>query len=173
MREMQVHISAAAHCWSSRTEKPNSRGVEKYTGYATRSENARNPERMSHGRVARKRYKSIDHRGPVEVLGQGLMTGHQNKSPAPKNIASSRVCQGADWTHSVNSAGICHATRVNADKAQHSAGLVTIRASRRGTHRCNTRRRERRVSGGIPIQKTRTGSPKRINARATVIRSRS
>src|SRR5260370_25465453 len=173
MRVIQVHISAAAQCRSSSTEKPNSRGVEKSPGYGTRTENARNPERMSHGRVARKRYKSIDHRGPVEVLGQGLMTGHQNKSPAPKNIASSSVCQVADWTPSVNSAGICHTTRVNADKAQHSAGLVTIRASRRGTDRCNTRRRERRASGGIPIQKTRTGSPKRINARATVIRSRS
>src|SRR4029077_13390190 len=163
MSVTQVHISAAAHCWSSRPEKPNSRGVEKYTGYATRSEKTRNPERMSHGRVARKRYTSIDQRGPVEVLGQGWITGHQNKSPAPKNIACSSVCQVADRTPSVNSAGICHTTRVNAERAQHSSGLVTIVANRRGGDRRNTRRRERRANGRIPIQKTRTGSPNRIN----------
>src|SRR4029077_15754029 len=104
MSVTQVHISAAAHCWSSRTEKPNRRGVEKYTGYATRSEKARNPERMSHGRVARKRYKSIDQRGPVEALGQGWITGHQNKSPAEKNDICSTICQPSDRMPSVNNA---------------------------------------------------------------------
>src|SRR6266446_2430052 len=146
--------------------------METYTGYTTRSEKTRNPERMSHGKVARKRYKSIDHRGPAEPLGQGWITGHQNKSPAPKNIACSTVCQVADRTPSVNSAGICQTTRVNAERVQHSAGLVTIRANRRRGDRQNTRRRERRTNGGIPIQKTRTGSPKRINAGATVISKR-
>src|SRR4029077_11777343 len=109
MSVTQVHISAAAHCWSSRPEKPNSRGVEKYTGYATRSEKARNPERMSHGRVARKRYKSIPPRGSVEALGQGWITGHQNKSPAAKNSICSTTCQLADRMPSANNAGRCQA----------------------------------------------------------------
>src|SRR5579863_755603 len=34
----QVHMSAAAHCWSSRTESSEWRGVQRYIGYATRSE---------------------------------------------------------------------------------------------------------------------------------------
>src|SRR5215467_216053 len=59
----QVHINAAAHCWSSSGERPACRGVHTYMGYATRSEKTSKPERTSHGSVAAKRYKSIDHRG--------------------------------------------------------------------------------------------------------------
>src|SRR5260370_38877477 len=126
MRVIQVHISAAAQCRSSSTEKPNSRGVEKYTGYATRSEKTRNPERTSQGRVARKRYKSIDHRGPVEVLGHGWITGHQNKSPVPKNITCSTECPISDRTPSANNVGTCQAIRVSAEAVQHSTTFVTI-----------------------------------------------
>src|SRR6266446_3454648 len=146
--------------------------METYTGYTTRSEKTRKPERMSHGRVARKRYKSIDHRGPAEALGQGWITGHQNKSPAAKNIICSTTCQLSDRMPSVNSAGICHTTRVNAETVQQSAGLVTIRANRRRGGRRNTRRKTRCAINGIPIQETCTGSPKRINAGATVISRR-
>src|SRR5580692_9496829 len=59
----QVHINAAAHCWSSRGERPPIGGIDRYIGYATRSEKTSRPERTSHGSVARKRYRSIDHRG--------------------------------------------------------------------------------------------------------------
>src|SRR6267143_364470 len=172
MRVMQVHISAAAHCSSSRTEKPNSRGVEKYTGYATRSENARNPERMSHGRVARKRYKSNDHRGPVEVLGQGWITGHQNKSPVPKNIACSTVCPISDRTPSANNVGTCQAIRVSAEAVQHSTGFVTIRASRWAIGLCHTRPSVLRANSGVMPQNIFMGSPNRIKGGAKVISSR-
>src|ERR1700756_5987681 len=111
-------------------EKPNNRGVEKYNGYATRSEKTRNPERMAHGKVARKRYKSIHHRGPVEALGQGWITGHQNKSPAEKNNISSAICQLSERMPSTNKAGRCQARRVIAEKVQHSTGFVAIRANR-------------------------------------------
>jgi len=45
--------------------------MEKYTGYATLSEKTRNPERMSHGNVARNRYKRTDQFAHVETLGHG------------------------------------------------------------------------------------------------------
>src|SRR5215472_5249656 len=67
----QVHINAAAHCWSSRGERPACSGVHRYMGYATRSEKTSKPERTSHGSVAAKRYKSIDHRGHRGTDGQG------------------------------------------------------------------------------------------------------
>src|SRR5579863_5726962 len=50
-----VHIKAAAHCWSSRGDRPPFRGVQRYMGYATRSEKTSKPESTSHGSVARKR----------------------------------------------------------------------------------------------------------------------
>src|SRR5260370_25651799 len=94
--------------------------METYTGYATRSEKTRNPERMSHGRVARKRYKSSDHRGPVEAVGHGRITGHQNQSPGPENISCSTVCPISNRTPSANSLGTCHALTVRAGGGQAS-----------------------------------------------------
>src|SRR5262249_52067188 len=96
--------------------------MEKYRGYATRSENTRNPERKSHGNVARKRYRRIDHCGPVETLGQGRTTGHQKRNPAAKNDACSRECHVAECIPSVNSAGTCHPRSVSAETIQHNAG---------------------------------------------------
>src|SRR5579863_7336175 len=46
----QVHMSAAAHCWSARTESPEWCGVQRYTGYATRSEKTSMPDRTSQGK---------------------------------------------------------------------------------------------------------------------------
>src|ERR1700675_2758681 len=77
----QVHINAAAHCWSSRGERPPIRGIYRYIRYATRSEKTSKPERTSHGSVARKRYRSIGHRGHRATDGQGWMTGHQKRRP--------------------------------------------------------------------------------------------
>ena len=151
---------------------PSSRGVEKDTGYATRSEKARNPERMSHGRVARKRYRSIDHRDSVDGLGQGRITGHQNRMPAEKNDICSTICQASERIPSANNAGRCQTRRVIAEKVQQNTGLVIDRANRRRGDRRSARRKTRRPNAGIPIHKTRMGSPKRINAGAMVMSKR-
>src|ERR1700752_813252 len=87
-------------------EKPKCRGMEKYTGYATRSEKTRNPERMSHGNVAKKRYKMIDRSG-LKALGQGRTAGHQNRRPVARKDACSTRCHD-DCIPTVNSAGTCH-----------------------------------------------------------------
>src|SRR5580704_11248468 len=104
--------------------------MERYTGYATLSEKTRNPERMSHGKVPRKRYKRVDHCGPIALLGQAWTTGHQKKSPASKNDARSTECHTAECIPSMNNAGTCHAMSVNAETVQHNAGRVTVRANR-------------------------------------------
>jgi len=56
--------------------------------------------------------------------------------------------------------------------AQHSAGLVKRCANRRTGDRQNTRRKASRAKDGVPIQKLRKGSARRINAGATVMRRR-
>src|SRR5262249_53317923 len=104
--------------------------MEKYKGYATRSENTRNPERRSHGNVARKRYKRVDHCGSVETPGQGRITGSQKRNPAPKNDACSTECHTSECIPSANSAGMCHPMSVRAETVQHSAGRVSFRANR-------------------------------------------
>ena len=39
---------------------------------------------MSHGSVARKRYKASDHRGDFVTYGEDCTRGHQNKKPAAR-----------------------------------------------------------------------------------------
>src|SRR4030095_14464346 len=100
--------------------------MEKYTGYATRSENTRNPESRSQGNVARKRYKRVDHCGQAETLGQGRTTGHQKKNPAPKNDACATACHSSECIPNVNSAGTCHPRSVSAETVQHRVALQQI-----------------------------------------------
>src|SRR5215467_1367687 len=104
--------------------------MKKYTGYATRSENTKNPDRMSQGNVARKRYKRVDHCAHVETLGQGRITGHQKRKPATKNETCSRACKTSECIPSVNSTGTCHPRSVKAETVQHSAGRETLCAIR-------------------------------------------
>src|SRR6516162_8342258 len=146
--------------------------MEKYKGYATRSENTRNPERMSHGKVARKRYKRVDHCAQVEALGQGRITGIQKRKPATKNDACSRACQASECIPSVNNAGTCHPKSVNAEAVQHNAGRESLCANR-----CTNGSRKRGPSTafanrGNPCQKANRGSPSKIKAGANVISSR-
>jgi len=113
---------------------------------------------MSHGRVARKRYKSIDHRGPVEELGQGLNNGPPEKeSGAKKHCLFDRVPGGRAYAQRKH-CGICHTTRVNAETVQHTAvlsPLVQIGAPVVAKYAT----RERRANCRIPIQKIRTVHP--------------
>src|SRR5580693_4279865 len=119
---MQVHINAPAHCWSSRAEKPNKRGEDRNTGYTTRSQKTRKPERISHGKVARNRYKSRDDSGHCKLFGHGRMTGNQNRTPATRKDACSVPCHACDRRPSINTEGICHTTNVPAAASQQSTG---------------------------------------------------
>src|SRR6266481_974425 len=133
--------------------------MEKYTGYATRSENTRNPERMSHGNVARKRYKRIDQRGKLVTLGQGRITGHQKRNPATKNDACSRPCHASDCRPSVNSTDTCHPIRVSVETAQHKAGWESTRANCRINGRCSSGPSTACPYRGNPCQRANIGSP--------------
>lgn len=127
---------------------------------------------MSHGRVARKRYKRVDHRGPVDAVGQGWITGHQNRRPAPRNVICSTVCKISKWTQSVNSTGRCHATRVNVETIKHRAGVVTVRVTWCTSGCRDMLPRTLRASRGITCQNIFIGSPNRSNGGAKVIRSK-
>src|SRR5580692_8658547 len=119
---MQVHINAPAHCWSSRAEKPNKRGEDRNTGYTTRSQKTRKPERISHGKVARNRYRSVDDSGHFEVLAEGRTTGHQNSSPEARKHDCSTECHTCDRRPNINTEGRCHTTNVLAPANQQSTG---------------------------------------------------
>src|SRR4029077_9853873 len=146
--------------------------MEKYMGYATRSENTRNPERMSHGNVARKRYGRVHHCGAVEALGQGSTTGHQKRSPAPKKDACSIECHTSECIPNVNSVGTCHPMRVDAETIQHNTGWESVRPSLCANGRRNIGPSTIFPNRGNPCQKASRGSPSRINAGAKVISSR-
>src|SRR5580700_11298532 len=126
---MQVHINAPAHCWSSRAEKPNKRGEDRNTGYTTRSQNTRNPERISHGKVARNRYKSMDDSGHFQLCCSGRMTGDQNRRPVARKDACSTPCHVCDRKPSINTEGICHRTNVPAAANQQTTGCVSTLVS--------------------------------------------
>src|SRR5215475_15243053 len=146
--------------------------MEKYTEYATRSENIRNPERRSHGNVARKRYKRIDHCDQAETLGQGCTTGHQKRKPAPKNDACSTACHSSECIPNVNSDGTCQPRSVSAETIQHNSGRESARPKRCTDGRRNSGLSTFRADPGNRFQKHRRGSPKRIKAGAKVISSK-
>src|SRR6266704_4209849 len=146
--------------------------MEKYRGYTTRSENTRNPERMSHGNVARKRYKSVAHCGPIETPGQGRITGNQKRNPATKNDACSTECHACECIPNVNRAGTCQPMRVDAETIQHNAGRESAQPNRcangcRSMWSCKTC-----ANRGNPCHRASRGSPDRIKAGAKVISSK-
>jgi hypothetical protein len=73
---------------------------------------------MSHGKVAKKRYKTIDHRGERASFGQGWITGHQKRSPVAKKHAYSISCHRLDRMLNSNAAGTCHPIRAMAAASQ-------------------------------------------------------
>src|SRR5215469_2639059 len=146
--------------------------MEKYTGYATRSENTRNPDRMSQGNVARKRYKSVDHCGAVATLGQAGITGNQKRNPAPKNDACSMECHASECIPNVNNAGTCHPMRVDTETIQHNAGRESARTNRCANGRRNIWSRNTCPNRGKPYQNTSMGSHSKISAGAKVISKR-
>src|SRR5215813_11896452 len=97
----------------------------------TRSQNVKNAERASHGRVARNRYKGTDHWDPWDALGHGWITGHQNKSPASRKDALSASCHQAECSPSANSEGRCHAITVRTPANQQNTGLLMVVTIRR------------------------------------------
>jgi hypothetical protein len=96
--------------------------MERYIGYTILSENTSNPDSTSHGKVAKKRYKSIDHGGHLETLGQGWMTGHQKRRPVAKKAKCSVRCQAGDFIPKSSSAGTCHTTNAVAAANQQNNG---------------------------------------------------
>src|SRR5208282_1055805 len=109
---------------------PNGRGEVKYTAYTTRSQKTRNPERISHGKVARKRYKMIDHSDPFEPVGHGRITGHQKRTPDIRNDACSIPCHISDRSPSANNDGMCHPMSAQVAASQQSVGFTSIFPSR-------------------------------------------
>src|SRR6266853_638907 len=85
---------------------------------------------MSHGKVAKKRYKTMDHRGDRATFGQGCITDHQKRSPAPKKHAYSTSCHRLDRMPSSNGAGTCHPIRTIAAASQQKIGCPRTRPNR-------------------------------------------
>src|SRR5260370_3704191 len=127
---------------------------------------------MSHGNVAKKRYKRVDHCGPVETLGHGRTTGHQKRNPATKNDACSTECPVSECIAMVNNSGTCHPMSVNAETVQHKAGRESIRANRCTTGRRSNGPKVTFPNRGNPCQKASKGSPSKSSTGATVIRRR-
>src|SRR5882724_3104207 len=137
-----------------------------------RSENTRKPERMSHGKVARKRYRRIGQRDDALDEGQGYITGHQKRNPAPKNDACSNACSALECNAAVNTDGMCHATSVKAETVQHNVSRESACASRCIQRDWNSRPSASRATRGKPCHTASTGSPNRISAGANVISRR-
>src|ERR1700719_4401729 len=170
---MQVHISAPAHCWSSRTETAKWRCSEKYTGYTTRSQKTRNPERMSHGSVARKRYRRIDQLGRAETLGQGRTMGHQKRNPTTTKLTCSTTCHPSDCSPSVNAAGRCHPINAVVAANQQNIGCESTCPARCSlVHFNNGPRKDRTNRRGRPCNNGITGAPIKINGGAMLMSSR-
>jgi len=128
---------------------------------------------MSHGSVARKRYRRIDHRGHVGTLGQGWTTGHQKRNPAPRKHACSTACHPSDCNPSVNAAGTCHPTNAAAAASQQNAGCESTRPTRcTGGQRNSGPTTVCTNCRGKPCNNGITGAPTKIKGGASVMRSR-
>src|SRR5277367_3440250 len=77
---------------------------------------------MSHGNVAKNRYKSIDDSGHFQSFCEGSTTGHQKRSPLTRKDACSIPCHISDRNPSANTEGICHTTSVTLAAIQPTAG---------------------------------------------------
>src|ERR1700758_3231450 len=85
---------------------------------------------MSHGSVARKRYRRIGQSEPFDTPCPGLTTGHQNRRPLARNETCSIVCDSPDRIPSANKEGTCHPTSVAAAASQQTAGCAIALPSR-------------------------------------------
>src|ERR1700730_7794996 len=85
---------------------------------------------MSHGKVAKKRYKTVDHRGDSARPGQGWMTGHQKSRPVAKKDAYSNACHALERMAKSNGAGICHPMRAITAASQQKIGFPKARLNR-------------------------------------------
>src|ERR1700735_3173592 len=104
---------------------PRTLGAERYDEYTTRSQNARNPESTSQGKVAQKRYSGMDQRGHRAALGHGCTTGHQKRMPVTKKLACSITC--SQFTRNARSkiTGTCPAINAEMAADQPIPGLLT------------------------------------------------
>src|SRR6266853_3559507 len=85
---------------------------------------------MSHGKVAKKRYKTMDHRGDRATFGQGWITGHQKRSPVPKKQAYSNACHRLERMANSNAAGMCHPMSATTAASQQKIGCPRTRPNR-------------------------------------------
>src|SRR5207237_9224358 len=131
----------------------------------------KNAERMSQGRVPRKRYKGMDHRGPMASKGPVRMTGRKNRRPADRKHASSTTCQASDDRPKWNKVGICQAITAAVPASQQKTGLLKKCPSNRGV--LLRRGRLRRMNHlGSPHSSGRAGAPNRIKGAPTAINRR-
>src|SRR6201997_4229022 len=127
---------------------------------------------MSHGRVAKKRYKIID-RSCRDEPAEGCRTGHQKRRPVARKDRCSNRCQPTDCIPSAKNVGMCHPTKAAQAASQANSGLpraFTHCVSRRDFHNgrsvCSTKRR------GKLCKKEPTGAPSQISRGANVMSSR-
>src|ERR1700730_789109 len=129
---------------------------------------------MSHGKVAKKRYKTVDHRGDQVTFGEGWITGHQKRRPVPKNDAYSNRCQASECMANSNAAGMCHPMSASTATNQQKIGFRNRRPScwtkiRFEDPDRNTADALRTNRGGRACANDRNGAPSRIKGGATAI----
>src|ERR1700688_4552360 len=139
-----------------------------------RSQKVRNAESMSHGKVAKKRYKTVDHLGECATFGQGWMTGHQKRRPVAKKHAYSNACHTLERMAKSNAAGICHAMRAITAASQQKIGFPRARLKRWPNRRIGSQERNptealRTNRCGKACINDRNGAPSRIKGGATAI----
>src|SRR5216684_1764137 len=136
-----------------------------------RPQKARNAERASQGKVARNRYRGAEERGKVAPR-PGLITGHQKRSPATKNVRCCTPCHGCDRMLSSSAGGTCNAMTTPVPTSQHRTGCVSERPSRRAAVERSSMTAAPRAGCGKPRRNATRGVPRRISGAATVIKRR-
>src|SRR6202041_2363084 len=152
---------------------PRTLGAERYDEYTTRSQNARNPESTSQGKVAQKRYSGMDQRGHRAALGHGCTTGHQKRMPVAKKVACSITCNQGSRKARSKIAGTCQAINTEMAADQPIAGLLTKRPS----HFMKRQRRNgptisRATDCGIPCSDGKAGAPSKTSGGAMAMSRR-
>src|SRR5258705_13811810 len=121
---------------------------------------------MSHGNVARNRYKRINHSDEFDVVDGGRTTGHQKRSPVTKNDACSTPCHIPDCSPSIKTGGMCHMTSVPAAASQQTAGCAIALLSRCTDAELNHELITPTDRCGKPFSSTFTGAPSQIKGGA-------
>src|ERR1700680_1382766 len=125
---------------------------------------------MSHGKVAKKRYKTVDHSADRATFGQGWITGHQKRSPVPKKQANSNSCHRLERMANSNAAGTCHPRSAIKAASQQKIGFPRARPNRckEGQDR-SPAGASRTIRRAKPCTNARNGAPSRIKGGATAI----